>query len=53
MKNLNFPGLPRILVIDDEEGIREGLRSMLQAEGVAVEDRGVFRSVHCKAILNA
>ena len=37
MKNLNFPGLPRILVIDDEEGIREGLRSLLQAEGLAVE----------------
>ncbi|MBK8980338.1 MAG: sigma-54-dependent Fis family transcriptional regulator [Planctomycetes bacterium] len=37
MKNLNFPGLPRILVIDDEEGIREGLRALLQAEGVAVE----------------
>ncbi len=37
MKSLNFPGLPRVLVIDDEEGIREGLRSMLQAEGVAVE----------------
>ena len=37
MKNLNFPGLPRILVIDDEEGIREGLRELLQNEGVAVE----------------
>ncbi len=37
MKNLSFPGLPRVLVIDDEEGIREGLRSMLQAEGLAVE----------------
>ena len=37
MKSLNFPGLPRVLVIDDEEGIREGLRTMLQAEGVAVE----------------
>lgn len=37
MKNLNFPGLPRVLVIDDEEGIREGLRSLLQAEGVAIE----------------
>src|SRR5262245_6662951 len=23
MKSLNFPGLPRVLVIDDEEGIRE------------------------------
>ena len=34
MKNLNFPGLPRILIIDDEEGIREGLRTLLQAEGV-------------------
>ena len=37
MKNLSFSGLPRILVIDDEEGIREGLRALLQAEGVAVE----------------
>lgn len=37
MKNLNFPGLPRILIIDDEEGIREGLRTLLQAEGLAVE----------------
>jgi two-component system response regulator AtoC len=37
MRNLNFPGLPRILVVDDEEGIREGLRTLLQAEGVAVE----------------
>lgn len=37
MKNLNFPGLPRVLVIDDEEGIREGLRTLLQAEGVAIE----------------
>ena len=37
MKSLNFPGLPRVLVIDDEEGIREGLRTLLQAEGVAVE----------------
>jgi DNA-binding NtrC family response regulator len=37
MKNLSFPGLPRVLVIDDEEGVREGLRAVLQAEGVAVE----------------
>ncbi|MCC6785140.1 MAG: sigma-54-dependent Fis family transcriptional regulator [Planctomycetes bacterium] len=37
MKNLNFPGLPRILVVDDEEAIREGLRSLLQGESVAVE----------------
>ena len=37
MKNLNFPGLPRILIIDDEEGIRDGLRALLQVEGVAVE----------------
>jgi len=37
MKNLSFPGLPRVLVIDDEEGIREGLRSLLQVEGLAVE----------------
>jgi two-component system response regulator HydG len=37
MKNLNFPGLPRILVVDDEEGMRESLRSILQGESVAVE----------------
>lgn len=37
MKNLNFPGLPRVLVIDDDEGIREGLRALLQTEGVAIE----------------
>ncbi|MCC6673060.1 MAG: sigma-54-dependent Fis family transcriptional regulator [Planctomycetes bacterium] len=37
MKNLNFPGLPRVLVVDDEEGIREGLRHLLQSEGLAVE----------------
>ncbi len=37
MKSLNFPGLPRVLIVDDEEDIREGLRSMLQNEGVAVE----------------
>jgi DNA-binding NtrC family response regulator len=37
MKNLNFPGLPRVLVIDDEEGIRDGMRSLLQGEGVAIE----------------
>jgi DNA-binding NtrC family response regulator len=37
MKNLNFPGLPRVLVIDDEEGIRDGLCTLFQAEGVAIE----------------
>ena len=37
MKNLNFPGLPRVMVIDDEEGMRDGLRALLQAEGVAIE----------------
>ena len=37
MKNLNFPGLPRILVVDDEESVRESLRSLLQGESVAVE----------------
>ncbi len=37
MKNLSFPGLPRMLVIDDEEAVREELRRVLQAEGVAVE----------------
>ena len=37
MKNLSFPGLPRILVVDDEEGVREGLRALLQHEGLHVE----------------
>ncbi len=40
MKNLSFPGLPRVLVIDDEEGIREGLRALLQSEGLHVETAG-------------
>jgi len=40
MKNLSYSGLPRILVIDDEEGVREGLRALLQAEGLAVETAG-------------
>ncbi len=37
MKTLNFPGMARILIVDDEEGIRESLRTLLQTEGVAVE----------------
>jgi DNA-binding NtrC family response regulator len=37
MKNLNFPGLPRVLIIDDEEGVREGLKSLLNVEGVSVD----------------
>ena len=40
MKNLTFPGLPRVLVIDDEEGVREGLRALLQQEGLHVETAG-------------
>jgi DNA-binding NtrC family response regulator len=40
MKNLSFPGLPRVLVVDDEEGVREGLRALLQKEGVHVEVAG-------------
>ncbi|MCR9244994.1 MAG: sigma-54 dependent transcriptional regulator [bacterium] len=40
MKNLSFPGLPRVLIVDDEEGVREGLRSMLQREGLQVETAG-------------
>ncbi len=40
MKNLSFPGLPRVLIIDDEEGLREGLRTLLQAEGLHVETAG-------------
>ena len=37
MKNLSFPGLPRVLIVDDEEGVREGLRALLQQEGLHVE----------------
>ncbi len=37
MKNLSFPGLPRVLVVDDEEGVREGLRALLQPEGLHIE----------------
>lgn len=40
MKNLSFPGLPRVLIVDDEDGVREGLRSMLQREGLHVETAG-------------
>ena len=40
MKNLRFPGLPRVLIVDDEEGVREGLRQMLQREGLHVETAG-------------
>jgi len=40
MKNLSFPGLPRVLVVDDEDGVREGLRGMLQQEGLHVETAG-------------
>jgi DNA-binding NtrC family response regulator len=40
MKNLSFPGLPRVLIVDDEEGVREGLRSLLQREGLLVETAG-------------
>ncbi|MFO0279134.1 MAG: sigma-54-dependent transcriptional regulator [Planctomycetota bacterium] len=40
MKNLSFPGLPRVLVVDDEDGVREGLRALLQKEGVHVEVAG-------------
>ena len=40
MKNLSFPGLPRVLIVDDEEGVREGLRALLQREGLHVETAG-------------
>ncbi|MCA8974170.1 MAG: sigma-54-dependent Fis family transcriptional regulator [Planctomycetes bacterium] len=40
MKNLSFPGLPRVLIVDDEDGVREGLRSMLQREGLHIETAG-------------
>jgi two-component system response regulator AtoC len=40
MKNLSFPGLPRVMIVDDEEGVREGLCSMLQREGLQVETAG-------------
>ena len=40
MKNLSFPGLPRVLIVDDEDGVREGLRTLLQTEGLHVETAG-------------
>jgi DNA-binding NtrC family response regulator len=40
MKNLSFPGLPRVLIVDDEDGVREGLRTLLQREGLHVETAG-------------
>ena len=40
MKNLSFPGLPRVLIVDDEDGVREGLRTLLQHEGLHVETAG-------------
>lgn len=51
MKNLSFSGLPRVLIIDDEEGVREGLRALLQKEGLHVEtaataEDGCRRAAH-------
>ena len=40
MKNLSFPGLPRVLIVDDEDVVREGLRTLLQHEGLHVETAG-------------
>ncbi len=40
MKNLSFSGLPRVLIVDDEDGVREGLRTLLQHEGLHVETAG-------------
>jgi DNA-binding NtrC family response regulator len=37
MKNLNFPGLPRVLVTTADDHLAAVLRGTLQAEGVAVE----------------
>ena len=37
MKNLSFPGLPRILVIDDEPVVLDVLRALLTREGYEVE----------------
>ena len=44
MKNISFPGLPRVLVVDDEEGVRDGLRALLQQEGLhhRLEGGGIF-----------
>lgn len=36
MNNLHYPGFPSILVVDDEECMRERLSSLFQAEGLAV-----------------
>ncbi len=40
MKNLSFPGLPRVLIVDDEASVREGLRTLLEHEGLHVETAG-------------
>ncbi|MBL8723059.1 MAG: sigma-54-dependent Fis family transcriptional regulator [Planctomycetes bacterium] len=40
MRTLSFPGLPRVLIVDDEDGVREGLRTLLQREGLHVETAG-------------
>jgi DNA-binding NarL/FixJ family response regulator len=49
MKNLSFPGLPRVLIVDDEDGVREGLRTMLQREGSARRDRRLPPRKACAA----
>ncbi len=37
MKNLSFPGLPHILVVDAEEAVRNSLSALLKGEGLAVD----------------
>jgi DNA-binding NtrC family response regulator len=40
MKNLSFPGLPRVLIVDDEPRVRDGLSAQLRQEGMYVESVG-------------
>lgn len=37
MKNLSFPGLPRVLIIDDERCVRDDLSAQLRSEAMHVE----------------
>ena len=52
MKNLSFPGLPRVLIVDDEDSVREGLETLFQQEGLQVETASTaeegLRCVHSR-----
>ena len=45
MKNLSFPGLPRVLIVDDEPRVRDGLSAQLRQEGMYVESVGDLAEV--------